>query len=459
MNTPLQPKAFPFLRRSFAAFFATQFCGALNDNVYRNTISTMLTFGFLAANLDEANKAIFLHLAVGLFILGLLLFSASGGMIADHFSKRRLIIVIKFAEILLALLAGLAFATASIPLMMITLFLMGSQSAFFGPIKYSYLPEILPQERELVLGNGFVSGSTHISILLGVLLGTHLGGQPLEEGSNPAVSSFFWILIIALAGFGASLLIPRPSLTTKPDSTGIMPFRITAALNFPGSTWRLIRYRENVNAPALTAILGISWFWLVGALFLTLLPLFVESIGYPVEIYKALLLLTCVSVAAGALSISLVVARLGLRIAPVSCTFALAGLAFSLVHFGSIGGFKGLLPENDTGAVSSFLAEGMPAFWTIFDIAAISFFEGLLIVPLITKMQTSVDERCRASVVATNNVYNSLLIVLGALASTALTSTVLDSFKSIYSVLGASTILFAIFLLRRLKREQAAVSG
>jgi len=444
----------PYLHRRFSAFFATQFLGALNDNVYRNIIVTMLTFGAFAELVaqEEGQLETLLHLAPGLFMLPFLLFSGTGGLVADRYPKRNLIIIIKAAEVALMLMAGIGFATGNITLMMLTLFLMGMQSTFFGPIKYSYLPDIFPEERELIVGNGLVSGSTHISILLGVFLGTHIGGIQPDEGS-PILVAFAGLLAIAAAGLLASFLIPAAAAPRTRDPGGAKLW------NFPVHAWNILWKRKNVGYAAFTAIIGISWFWLVGALFLTLLPLFVDEVGYPVEVYKFLLLLTCVFVASGAMTVSLVAARRGLRVAPATCTAALVGVSLALMHFGLVDGFSGYSEEGAGGPVAQFFAEGLPAYWALADIMAISFSMGFLIVPLITLMQKGAEDEHRASVVAANNVYNALLIIAGSLISGYLVGNVLDAFSTVYLILGLCTALFCALFRGRLIAATAQVAA
>lgn len=434
------------LERRFAAFFATQFLGALNDNVFRNAIVTMIAFGAWAQAPDGDGKGLLLHLAIGLFMLPFFLFSATAGTIADRHEKRRLIIAIKGAEIVLMLLAGVGFATGNVHLLLVTLFLMGAQSTFFGPIKYSYLPEILPGDAELVTGNGCVSASTYLSILIGIIAGTHLGGSASSpEGTSAAVLAT--VVGIAVAGLLAALLIPRRPRRDDPARDG-RPAH--APWNIVAQTRRIVRMAAG-NPKAMNAILGISWFWLVGALFLTQLPLLVETVGYPVPVYQGLLMLVCVGVAAGALLVSALAARHGTGIVRHTSTGALLAVAAALLHLSFVPGFKGP-PDGSAGTVAEFLGEGLPAYWTLLDIVVVSVAEGILVVPLITQMQKSVTQADRSSIVAANNIVNALFIVAASLAAGALLQTVLGFFQ-LYALLAALTVAFCLLLNRRFKHE------
>ncbi len=433
------------LERRFAAFFATQFLGALNDNVFRNAIVTMIAFGAWAQAPDGDGKGLLLHLAIGLFMLPFFLFSATAGTIADLHEKRRLIIGIKGAEIVLMLLAGVGFGTGNVHLLLVTLFLMGAQSTFFGPIKYSYLPEILPKDSELVTGNGCVSASTYLSILIGIIVGTHLGGSASSpEGTSATVLAT--VVGIAVAGLLAALLIPRRARHDAParDAAAHAPWNIVA------QTRRIVRMAAG-NPRAMNAILGISWFWLVGALFLTQLPLLVETVGYPVPVYQALLMLVCVGVAVGALLVSALAARHGTGIVRHTSMGALLAVAAALLHLSFVPGFEGP-PDGSAGTLGEFLGEGLPAYWTLLDIVVISVAEGILVVPLITQMQKSVTQADRSSIVAANNIVNALFIVAASLAAGALLQTVLGFFQ-LYAVLAALTVAFCLLLNRRFKHE------
>lgn len=435
------------LERRFAAFFATQFLGALNDNVFRNAIVTMIAFGLLTQAADGGSRGTMLYAAIGLFMLPFFLFSATAGTIADRFEKRRLIIAVKGVEIVLMILAGIGFATRNVHLLLLTLFLMGAQSTFFGPIKYSYLPEIFLRDSDLITGNGCVSASTYLSILFGIIIGTHLGGSAGDDGDGAPVAILATVVGIAVAGLAAALAMPR-----RPANRWDAPAGDTgpAAWNIAAQTLRIVRLAAG-NPPAATAILGISWFWLVGALFLTQLPLLVESIGYPVPVYQVLLVMVCVGVAAGALTVATVAARHGPRIVSKSTPAAFLAIAAALLHLSFLPAFDGP-PQGSEGTVAEFVGEGLPAYWVMADIAVISLFEGILVVPLITQMQKSATSATRSSIVAANNIVNALFVVGGSIAAAVLLQTLLD-FSEFYTLLSILTVSFCLLMDWRFKHE------
>ncbi|WP_292977863.1 MFS transporter, partial [Nitrosomonas sp.] len=246
--------------KRFLPFFVTQFLGAFNDNVYKNALVILITYT-MAEN-ASLNPQIMVTLAAGIFILPFFIFSAIAGQLADKWDKARLIRYVKFAEIILMGGAAAGFYLDSISLLMVILFLMGTQSAFFGPLKYSILPDQL-QEEELIGGNALVSAGTFIAILLGTIIG---GLLILAEQGGVIVSSI--VIGIAFAGWLASLFIP--------------PVRPAAADTIVN--WRLLKETQIIirqarqNSTVFHAILGISWFWLFGATFLSQFPTFAKDV-------------------------------------------------------------------------------------------------------------------------------------------------------------------------------------
>ena len=240
--------------RRFLPLFLTQALGAFNDNGFKNALVILVTYRLAAE--QGFSGPLFISIAAGLFILPFFLFSATAGQLADKYEKSWLIHRIKFAEILLMLLASAAFALSSVTMGLIVLFLLGTQSTFFGPLKYGILPQHL-EEEELIGGNGLIETGTFLAILLGTLFG---GLLILME------SGLIWVslslLALSIAGFVSSLYIPKaappsPELKINP--------------NFLKETVNIMRMATKKRTVALS-IMGISWFWFVGTIFLTQFP-------------------------------------------------------------------------------------------------------------------------------------------------------------------------------------------
>jgi MFS family permease len=163
------PNQFRLLgERRFLPFFGAQALGAFNDNVYRNVLVILITFGgSISAGLDVQ---VLTNLAGGLFILPYLLFSGIAGQLADRFDKSRVVQVVKATEILIMALAGTGLASGNLAILLGALFMLGMHSTFFAPAKYGLLPQILGPS-ELIGGNAMLEMGTFLAILLGTLAG------------------------------------------------------------------------------------------------------------------------------------------------------------------------------------------------------------------------------------------------------------------------------------------------
>ena len=192
-------------QRRFLPYFCTQFMGAFNDNIYKNALAILITY-----TLVLENQAILLNVAAIAFILPFFLFGSTAGQLADKYEKSMLIRRIKIAEIIIMLLGCFAFYFQSISLMLFVLFSLGAQSAFFGPIKYSILPQHL-QPNEILDGNAYVEAGTFIAILLGTILGGFLARKP--EYQNVLMVT---LIGVAAVGWFISRRIPS-AMAAAPD--------------------------------------------------------------------------------------------------------------------------------------------------------------------------------------------------------------------------------------------------
>ena len=240
--------------------FLTQFLGAFNDNLFKSALVTLITFD-LAAKYG-LNAPVLITVVAGLFILPFFLFSSLAGQISDKYEKSRLIRIIKLVEIILMLLTAAAFHYVQLWWLIALLFLMGAQSTFFGPLKYSVLPQLL-REDELVAGNSLVNAGTNVAILTGTLCGGLFIMSPLGRYYISA-----GIVGVAAAGYIASRFIP-----VLPASSP----ELKIDRNLFRSTWQLITYPVP-NRPVFMSIIGISWFWFLGSVFLAQFPSFAKDI-------------------------------------------------------------------------------------------------------------------------------------------------------------------------------------
>ncbi len=384
--------------RRFLPLFLTQALGALNDNLFKNALVVLVIFRL--AGEAGLNGNVFVSLAAGLFILPFFLFSATAGQLADKVEKTLLIRTIKAAEIAIMGLGAAAFWLGDIYLLVFVLFLMGTHSAFFGPIKYSILPDLL-RESELIAGNGLVEAGTFLAILIGTI-----AGGLLILGTHGIAIVSAGIVAVALAGFAASFGIPRvpapsPALRINP--------------NFLGETFRILaqsRQRRDLNL----SILGISWFWLIGATYLTQFPAFTRDVIAGNETVVTLFL-TAFSIGIGLGSLlcnRLLKGEVSAAYVPLGAlgmTLFTADLSYS-----SQSGAAGV-----AGLIGAWEFLSRPESWRIVvDMMGTAICGGIYIVPLYAILQTRGDPSHRSRVIAANNIMNALFMVVGSVAVTVL---------------------------------------
>ena len=383
--------------RRFGPFFWTQFLGALNDNLFKNAL--VILFAFQVSEAAFSTDTL-VNLATGLLTLPFFLFSTTAGQLADKVEKSRIIRVVKLFEIAIMLLGALGLHRHSVPLLLFVVFLMGTHSAFFGPVKYSILPQHL-REEELVGGNALVQTGTFVAILAGTILGGALVSIP---GRGETVVSAT-VLTIGVVGRLASRWVPPAPAQTTDLRFDWNPLRETV---------RLVGFVRE-NRTVFLSILGISWFWLYGALFLAQFPgLTREVLGGSEGVATLLLTLFSVGVGLGCILCE----RLSGRT-----------VELGLVPFGSIGlsvfaldlffATRGTVPAGAPIGVAAFL--GSVSHWRVLaDLMLIGAFGGFFIVPLQALVQQRSAPGHRSRIIAGNNILNSAFIVMAAVLGIAL---------------------------------------
>lgn len=389
---------FSLLReRRFLPFFLTQAFGAFNDNVFKNALVVMIAFRITGLSSTDIN--FWSNLASGLFILPFLLFSASAGQWAEMHEKSRLIRGIKLLEIGIMLFAAFAFWQASLPLLLAVLFLMGLQSTLFGPIKYSVLPQLL-QPAELIGGNALVEAGTFLAILLGTLLGGAL--MSLASGATVAVS--IAVVSVAVLGWLASRRIPALPASAPDLRFDYNPLR---------QTMRTLGHLRG-DSVVLHSVLGVSWFWFFGAMFLAQLPNYTrEFLGGNEQVAPLVLTLFSLGIGIGSLLCErLSGRRVEIGLVPLG--------ALGLTVFGLDLYFARPLPSPITGLGAwQFLAA--PGNWRMaLDLLLIGLFGGFYIVPLYAMIQSRSDASKLSRIIAANNILNALFMVLAALLAMGL---------------------------------------
>ncbi|PHM17581.1 MAG: MFS transporter [Sulfuricurvum sp. PD_MW2] len=374
--------------RRFAPLFGTQFLGAFNDNLFKNTLAVLLTFQ--ASTWTSLSPALLAPLIGAVFILPFFLFSGVAGEIADAYDKARLARIVKVWEIFLMVIALIGFAAHSFVTLMIVVFGMGMHSTLFGPIKYSIIPQHM-EENELVTANALVESGTFAAILLGTILGGALSA--IENGGVIAASA---AIAIALIGYGFSRYIP---------STPALASSNRFSINIFTQTLHAIRLSYH-NKMVFFSILAISWFWLYGALLLSQFPAFVKSVLMGDE---------------KTVTVLLSLFTLGIGIGSLLCErLSNHELKPSLIIVGAIGmGLSGIdfaLSAQHFSALGNLYAN--PEFFHILlDLTLIGVFGGLYSVPLYALIQAKSEMQSRSRIIAANNILNALFMVAGAIVT------------------------------------------
>jgi 1-acyl-sn-glycerol-3-phosphate acyltransferase len=388
---------FALLReRRFLPFFLTQLLGAFNDNVYKNALVIVLAYHAAAWSIADSNTLI--NLSAGLFILPFFLFSATAGQLADKYEKSRLIRLVKLLEIIIMICGATGLALHSLTLLLAALMLLGLHSTLFGPVKYAILPQTLSRE-ELVGGNGVVEGGTFLAILLGTIAGGLLAS--LAHGT-------LWVsataIAVAVLGYLASRWIPAVPAPAPQLRINWNP--VTA-------TWDNLRFARG-NRTVFLSILGISWFWFYGAIFLSQFPNYSRVyLGGSEHVVTLLLALFSIGIGTG----SLLCERLsGSKVEIGLVPFGSIGLTlFALdLYFASPGAAQ-------HGAVGVFDFLQQPGSWRIcVDLVLIGVFGGFYGVPLYALIQSRSDPAHQSRIIACNNIMNALFMVVAAVLAIVL---------------------------------------
>ncbi len=383
-------------QRRFAPFFWTQFFGAANDNLFKFAFTVLVTYQLSVSWLPPAQAG----LAIGaLFVLPYLLFSATSGQLADKFEKTTLIRLVKNLEIGIMLLAAWGFYASLVPLLLSCIFLLGLHSTLFGPVKFAYLPQHL-SERELTGGNGMVEMGTFVAILLGNVAGGLLIATPLVGAHHVAMAGF----ALALIGRASAQFVPRSPATDPNLVINWNPF---------SETWRNLKLARG-NIVVFRTLLGISWLWFFGAVFLSNFPAFAKDVLHGDEQVASLLL---------------VVFSVGIGVGSLLCeTLSRRHVEIGLVPLGAIGMTlfaidlyfaSRALPPSATLTLSQFVAVGANGRVMI-DLALMSLFAGLFSVPMYALMQLRTPATHRARIIAANNILNALFMIASAVIAGAL---------------------------------------
>lgn len=407
-------------QQRFLPYFLTQFLGAFNDNVFKNALAIIIIYQF-----GVSNSGVLVNLAAVVFIAPFFIFSPLAGQIADKFEKSRLVQQIKWCEIAIMLLAVLGLYWHSTTLLFFVLFLMGTQSAFFGPVKYSILPQQLKAD-ELLGGNALVEAGTFLAILLGTILGGILGGL-----SSYAMAVSIAIVLLAVLGRIVCQWVPAAAPSNPELQLDVNPWRSSKAI--------FANLRQN-NSNFLTVV-GISWFWFFGATFLTQFPLFASDV-LGGNHYVATLLMATFSIGIGLGSLlcaKLSNGRVEIGIVPLGALgMTLCGIAIGVMDFPSATGSLSV-----TALLSSWVH-----IKALIVLLLLACFGGLFIVPLYAFLQTNTPEEFRSRNIAANNMMNALFMLAAGLFAIVCFA-VGNSVQTLFFIVSLMNAAVAVFIFLR----------
>ncbi|WP_329354869.1 MFS transporter [Vibrio natriegens] len=415
-----------FLSKRFFPFFVTQCLGALNDNVYKNVLLLMVTYSLIDSLPVSVN--LFVNLAAGLFILPFFLFSAHAGAVADIMDKAKLIRRLKLIEVLIMACAATAIMTENALLMLVLLFLTGTQSAYFGPVKYALLPQAL-KASELVKGNAWVEMGTFLSILIGTLTAGLLLAMP-----NGTLIASCLVLFLSIMGFISSVNIPA------------LPSRSNQKVKFePISGLKKTLNVAQKQRGIWMSILAISWFWFMGATYLTQFPNFArEHLFADSTVVSLLLALFSIGIATGSwLCQKLSFDHVELGILP----FGILGLTlFGLDLLWAVPSYS--LSPAQYYSVESFISESKHVR-VMMDLFFVGVSGGVFIVPLYSFIQSRSNQGECARSIAANNIMNALFMVGSALVSIFVLSVLSLSVVELFAIMAVGNFLVAIYVYRQ----------
>jgi acyl-[acyl-carrier-protein]-phospholipid O-acyltransferase/long-chain-fatty-acid--[acyl-carrier-protein] ligase len=379
--------------RRFAPLFWCQFFSAFNDNFLKNALVFLILFAP-----GVTNREALITLTAAVFIGPFFFLSGLGGQLADRFDKSIVASRVKMVEIAVSGIGVVGFWLHSIPIMFATLFMFGVIATLFGPIKYGILPDHL-EKGELPAGNALVEGATFMAILLGTIV----GGLAAKEGNHPAMFGAM-IMVFALLCWGSSLLIPR---------TGQAAPTLYVDPNIARSTGALLKDLW-IDPRLWWGSLTTSWFWLVGAVALSLMPPLVKTVlGATEEVVTVFLAVFSISIAIGS-GLAAWIAHGRIVLYPTligAALLAVFALDLGISNYGDLQA----APASVAAVFTSW-----KGIHIAIDLAGLAIAGGLYIVPSFAAVQSWAGADKRARVVAAVNVTNAAFIVAGTLVVAAL---------------------------------------
>ena len=414
--------------RRFAPLFVTQFLGAFNDNLLKSALAIFVTYRL--ADQGGQDPATLVMMAGGVFIAPFFLFSGASGTLADRMDKSRIARIVKVVEIAIMLIGASGFAFASVPLLLTSLFMLGTHSTVFGPIKYALLPQHLRDE-ELVAGNALIEAGTFLAILFGTIL----GGSVIVMARGSLVVGALGVAV-AVTGWVASRFIPP----APPTSANV------AAPSLIRDSMAVVRHvysRDELFLP----ILALSWFWLVGGTLVSGLPVFAKEVLFADEhVVTLMLAIFAIGIGFGSLMAErLLHGEVSARFVPISA-LAMAGFAIDLM----ISSAGRTAAGASGGRIFEFIGE--PANWRVLgDLLGLAIAGGIFTVPLYALLQHASEPEHRSRVIAANNIINALAMTIAAVLSALVLKRglTMGELFGLCGILTLPIVLVAAWILRK----------
>lgn len=425
----------PFLlgTRRFAPMFATQFFGAFNDNIFKYALLMVFTYGWIPKG--DISVSTLNNVAALLFILPFFIFSATAGQIADRYERSNLIQWLKIGEIVVMCIATVGFMVGNIWLLLFALFMMGAQSAIFGPIKYAILPDIL-EETELMTGNAIFQSGTSLAILLGMVI----GGIVISLSAG----NMWWICLtliaVAILGFVSSRMILKQKIADP---------NLKVNWNVFATSWQIVKFSYGLPLIFLV-LLGNSWYWFYGATVITQIPQMTAQYLHGNENVSSLILtFFSIGVVIGsALCKKLSGEHVNIKMVPygaVGLTLFALYLAWALAQLPT---FQGELFN-----ITQVFAQGISFYHVFAAVTLLGISGGFYIVPLYAMMQAKAPISHRARVVAANNIFNAIFMVVAAIFSIIVLSSLNLSLAHLFVITAILSAMITIVLLIALRRR------
>ena len=409
-------------KKRFSGIFWTQSVGAFTDNFFKQTLLALIAHrGLSFMGLPEETVG---QLSGAIFMAPYFFLSATAGQLADKYDKAGIIRNLKILEIIFAAIAAVAIWKQNMNWCVVSLVFFAIQSAFFGPLKYGILPQVLEPE-ELVTGNAWVETSTNLFILAGTILGTEfvLRGVP-----DAAIGGL--LVVISVLGFYFSTTIPEApgDINVKVDNNPFIP---------TWQTLRLLGQRRSI----LNSVLGISWFWALGMVMLGAFPFYTTKFLHcSLEVSTLLFMVFSVGVAAGSmLCEKLSFGRLELGLVP----FGSIGISLFLLLMGLLGNPLPVTEHELSGLEFIKTSGGIAISICVF---LFCLFSGFFIVPLYTLIQQRSNPETRARVIAGNNIVNAFFMVLAAGATAIAQGKLHMTYPQIFGTLALVNLAVSVYI-------------